>query len=114
MRDTPYVSVGAFHKAQGFEDRLSQLPEQAGLLFIAVSALPIVGGESTHFEVVLGVSKRLNETMGKMLVVKALDDVMADPKYTISVKVFRGVSGACRDESASRLSPPPAEKNVAS
>lgn len=100
MLETAYVSEDAAALARAYEKRFQALPELAGIVFISVSAKPVVGGEPKSFQILLGLSRRLDESVGWALIRQTMQDVIEMGKINISAKVFRGVSGACRDESA--------------
>lgn len=111
MQAVPYVSTESAERARSFEKRFQALPEMAGVVFVSVDAQPIKGGQSNAFKILLGVSKRLHESVGWGLIQQVMKTEIEKGAYTITASVFTGVSGACRDESAEGAHPSSATAN---
>jgi hypothetical protein len=100
----PYVSEEAVKQARVFEARLQALPSQAGVLFVSVKAVPVVGGKATSFHVELGLSKTVGEGVGIPLVKKVFEEeIEAGMQFTAYCR--EGVLGSCRDEDHPRSGP---------
>lgn len=102
-----YVDEKSNKLARDMEKRLSKLPPEAGVLFVAVQAQPEEGGRCREFFVRLGLRRDLEESTGKALVQHVFADELADG-LKISAGVYRGVSGTAREPGA------PAARPVAS
>lgn len=99
MKDIPYVSDAAMQMAREIERRFQKLSPLAGVIFVGVTAKPVPGGETTGFEVRLGISRHLSEDVGWALIQQVLKDEIASKTVTITGSVYTGLPGAFRDES---------------
>lgn len=100
-----YVSEYSHRLAREMEARLAALPASSGILFVCVQAGPSEDGVSTEFHVRLGISRSFGVETGRALVKKMFEPEAASG-LKILVGVYRGVLGACRDDSTSTASPP--------
>lgn len=102
LMEIPYVSVEMHGKAREMEDVLHRLPAQLGVIFASVEAVPAPKGSVNVFNVVLGISRRLDVSVGTKLVEDAFrshfKSIMDSTDFNLNVRVHRGVSGAYRDE----------------
>lgn len=101
----PYVSEQSASNAEMIERRFQDLPPIAGVIFVGVSARPIIGGNCSHFIVRLGLSKRVSEDIGIALINQVLEKELKLGTITVSASVYRGFTGACRDESLEKSNP---------
>lgn len=113
MESVPYVSDSAGALAREFEARFKKLPPIAGVMFVSVSAVPIVGGNTNSFQVILGMARWLTESAGLGLVQQLLSDELSRGTVRVTAKVILGTIGACRDESAASAYSNTSAKNVA-
>lgn len=88
--DTPYVSLDAAWRAKEFEDRFLKLPPGAGVLFVSVEAMPIVGGDSKIYEIKLGLSRWHDGSAGKHIIQQVMQKELAERQYEIRGTTFRG------------------------
>ncbi len=95
-----YVSEESHRKAREMERRFAELAPQAGVLFISVQPDPTEDGKVTDYHIRLGIARRFEEDVGRVLVRKVLEEeIKAGVK--IFVGVYRGISCACRDDGTS-------------
>lgn len=99
-----YVTEGAAELAREMEKKFQRLAPQAGVVFVGVKPIPIDGGKVRTFEVRLGISRRLDESTGMALVRKVLEDE-TKMGLEITAAIYRGVSGAARDEDSQDAHP---------
>jgi len=102
-----YVSQEMDALARSMERKLMTLPARAGVLFVSVSPTPTEDGNSKEFVVRLGIARHLQEGTGKALISKFLAEEMRSG-LRIFAGIYRGVSGACRDDDSSTAHPPAA------
>jgi hypothetical protein len=98
VKPVKYVSEESSMLAREWERRFQALPPHAGVVFVSVGPEPIEGGKCIKFEVRIGLTRRLSQETGVAMVKKVLAFEASTGALTISVVVFRGVVGACRDE----------------
>lgn len=100
MNQVAFVTEEAAQRAREMEQRFRDLPPSAGILFVGVKALPTKGDlDAQKFELVVGVTRQLEEATGRALIKKMLENEMGlGDADVIDASVFRGVSGAARDE----------------
>lgn len=91
-----FISEEVDQIARRMEAKFQFLPKEGGILFVSVQPDPVDDGMPQSFLIRLGISRRLEVATGYAIVKKTLADEMKE--YAIYVSVFRGVSGACRDE----------------
>jgi hypothetical protein len=106
MPEVPYVSETAAEKARELESRFLTLPPEAGVLFVAIHAVPALGGKTEEFDVRLGISRQFEEGTGLAIIKKVLEDDLASGDIRVSAAVYRGVRGAGCDEDSSRSHQP--------
>lgn len=111
MPEVPFVTKESAKKARDFERRFQLVRGDAGIVFVSVQAMPVIRGVSTEFRVILGISRKWNESVGWALIQQVLHEEIKTGAITITGSVFTGVSGACRDESAEGAHPSPAPTN---
>lgn len=99
-----YVSEGANALAREMEAELCKLPAPAGILFASVSAVPEEEGVVTSFEVVLGIRRIFEEGTGVALIQTVLGGYIK-AGVDIRARVYRGISGAGRDEGLAAARP---------
>lgn len=90
--------------AREMERKIAALPASAGVLFVGVQAQPSESGGGREFFVRLGLVRHLTEAAGKALIRQAL---AAEMKAGIKIfaGVYRGISGARRDDGPSTARP---------
>lgn len=93
-----YVSEKSNEIAREMERRFQRLPHEAGILFVGVQAVPTEDGEAKAFEVRVGIARRFESSTGMAIIKKVLEQEIEEKKFAISASVYRGVSGAARDE----------------
>lgn len=98
-----YVDDRSLRKVFQAEEKIRELPSEAGVLFVSVKAEPIEGGDAKRFSVCLGMPRRFDEGTGTALVKHVLKDILTG--CDIDVRVLRGVTGACRDDGAGSTCP---------
>ena len=96
-RSVRYVSDETHLRAREMEQRFASLPPQAGVLFVSIQPQPVDDGKSVEFYIRLGISRRFDEETGRALVKKVLSEEIKEG-LRLLVGVYRGVSGACRDD----------------
>ena len=111
MREIPFVSAESREKAREFEKRFQGLDKGVGVIFVSVDAVPAVKGLCTEFKILLGITKKLDASVGWAILRHWMRDEIQTGAITITGSVFTGVSGACRDESAEGANPSPAPAN---
>jgi len=79
--------------AVGLEQRLGELPPEAGVLFVSVSALPEPGGVPKAFAVRLGIERKFAPEFGTALVRHYLGEELTSGSYEIRTEIFRGRAG---------------------
>lgn len=93
-----YVSEEAAAKAREFERRFQALPSSAGIIFVSVAAVPVEGGQTSTFDVLLGMTTAFEPQLGESLVKRVLEEEIEKKQITLrDVRVRRGVSGAASD-----------------
>jgi Tfp pilus assembly protein PilN len=96
--DVEYVSEDASALAREYERRFQLLPPGGGVIFVNVEAVPALRGNVHTFIIRLGISKSLDTNTGVAIIKKVMEKEMEEQRFTIQAAVFRGVSGASRDE----------------
>lgn len=86
-----YVDSESVVRAKMWEERFRDLPVEAGIIFIGVEAVPLIGGKSDTYDVRLGISARFETDTGLAVIKKVLANEMG--KFVIRASVFRGSSG---------------------
>jgi hypothetical protein len=99
-----YVSDDDAEKARKMELLFGALPSQAGVLFVSIIPEPSQDGRAPFFTVRLGITRRLEVKTGKSLIHKVLETEMK-AGVKIYVAVYRGISGACRDDGSASARP---------
>jgi hypothetical protein len=100
-----YVDAEAHALARGIELKLARVAPEAGVLFVGVAAQPVEGGKSREFFVRLGIRRSFSEDAGRALI-RQLCNQEIQAGMRILVNVFRGVSGADRDDGSDSAHPP--------
>lgn len=100
-----YVSDECQRLARMMERKLATLPPSAGVLFVSVSPQPAEDGNSKEFFLRLGIARHFEESTGRALIKKYLAEEMK-AGLRIFAGVYRGVSGAYRDDSTTTAHPP--------
>jgi hypothetical protein len=80
------------------EEKLADLPKESGLLFVSVRPEPSENGFSTKYTVRVGMARRFEVGTAHALVARTLADEVSVGAEVL-VEVYRGVLGACRDDS---------------
>lgn len=91
---TPYVSEKSFQQAREFEQRLQDLPKEAGILFVGVQAYPEAGGDSREFHFTLGIDRKFEEETLKAVLRKTFEKEIEDGYFIITSRIYRGICGA--------------------
>ncbi len=99
-----YVSDEDADKARKMEQKFSSLSSQAGVLFVSIIPEPTHDGKAPFFTVRLGITRHLDVKTGKALIHKVLEAEMK-AGVKIYVAVYRGISGACRDDGSPTARP---------
>jgi hypothetical protein len=89
------------------ERRLAQVAPEAGVLFVSVTAQPVEGGKSREFFVRLGIRRVFSEDAGRALIRQICSNEI-QAGLQVLVSVFRGISGADRDDGSEAAHPPAA------
>jgi len=97
MGTIPYVSEHSARLAEEWERRFRDLPPSAGVLFVGIKACPELTGESSIYEVRLGICRKYEEATGTALVKHVLGEEINSRKYRIQVAVYRGSRGSAGD-----------------
>lgn len=102
-----YVNDESVARARDIERRLAEVSPDAGVLFVSVTAQPEEGGKSREFFVRLGIRRAFSEDAGRALIRQlCTQEISAGLKILVSV--FRGISGADRDDGSEAAHPPSA------
>ena len=99
-----FVKDEANQRAMAMELKLSSLPPSAGVLFVSVKAVPSTNGGGVEFHVRLGISRKFTEETGRGLLRKVLE-IERFGGLKLFTAVYRGVSGACRDDGTTTTGP---------
>jgi hypothetical protein len=103
MIETPYIDEVSAERAQEWERRFQQLPPDAGVIFISITAVPELGGDCHAYEVRLGINREFKGTANGILIVQhVLAEEIASGRYRIHATAHRGVSGSARFKSGQR------------
>lgn len=94
MNPVPYVSDKANEVARWMERRLQEVNKDGGIIFIGVKAVPALNGDSTIFEVRLGIDRQMEEDTGMAVIKSVFDEQIKNNVLNINAAVFRGVRGA--------------------
>lgn len=100
-----FVSEEAAKAAREMERKFQLLPPEAGILFVSAEPQPEEGGKVREFIIRLGLSRQFEESTGRAIMKKVLEDELK--KFKLFLGVYRGVSGASRDEGTTRPGPLP-------
>jgi len=88
MEELSYVSEESQKAVRDLESALLEVPEEIGVYFAAVQAVPAPGGKCSHVNVAIGVSRDLDALAGAALVQSVA--ARAVPGIEISTVVYRG------------------------
>lgn len=88
-----YVGKLAYDMARLFENRLWQLPSSSGILFISVLAVPVVGGKSLEFNIVIGIDREFDVKTGEAIVRSVFEKEISCDEIIITTNVIRGIRG---------------------
>ena len=91
-----YVSIEANAQARAMERKFQFLKADAGVIFVAVQAIPAEEGKCKKFEVRLGMTRRIGEATGRALVRYVLHEEM-DRGVVVLASVYSGICGAAHD-----------------
>jgi hypothetical protein len=104
LASVEFVNDEADKRARAMERKFSILPANAGVLFVSIKAMPSSSGGGAEFHVRLGIARHLTEDTGRSLIRKVLEaERFAGLKMFVAV--YRGVSGACRDDGTTTIGP---------
>jgi|SRR6267154_4036670 len=98
----PYVSSGVFERAQELERIIHLLPAETGIYFVGVHAVPVPGGESTAFNITVGIDRAFEEKTIEAVLKSVLVREMNEG-FTINIKVVRGLVGPAGHKALPRL-----------
>lgn len=107
MNPVPYVSEKAQEVARWMERRLQEVGREAGIIFASVKAVPALKGNTTTFEVRLGVDRSIEEDTGLAVIKHVFADQIKGGTLTINAAVFRGVRGAASPPGIEEAHPNP-------
>jgi hypothetical protein len=99
-----YVGEEAAAQARDIEQRFAHLPPEAGILFVSVGPQPTEDGKTVEFFIRLGIQRSLTEGAGRALVQQVLEQEIQSG-LKVYAGVYRGVSGACRDDGSAAARP---------
>jgi hypothetical protein len=106
VNEVPYVNTDSAARAREWERRLQAVPGAAGFLFIGVTPLPELGGESSVYEVRVGVRRGNDPETVRAVIKHTLTFEFECGAYTIRSAVYAGIPGsASTDGRADRHSP---------
>lgn len=89
-----YVGEEALKVVEYIETKLKSLPPQAGIIFVAVKAVPAPKGEVKSFEIRLGMMKQFEEATGMEIIKSLFKEEIEKGSFGLLASVFRGVPGA--------------------
>jgi hypothetical protein len=100
MVETPYVSEEAERLARSWEERFTELPPTAGVLFASVRPKPASRGEVRAFDVRIGISKKLGQELGSAIARHVLARELADERYELVIESWSGLPCAAHHAGA--------------
>lgn len=105
--DVPYVNEQSAALAREFERRFQLLSPEGGILFVAVEPQPEKYGKVKTYVIRLGISRKLDTGTGVAVAKKLMEKEIDAREFNIQVAVYRGVSGAGRDQDHASTRPTP-------
>jgi hypothetical protein len=95
--DIPYVGDQYLAVARSWERKLSEIPAEAGVLFVSVIAEPAPKGIVTQMDIFLGLSRKFELDLGYTLAKKYLSEELERGEFEIRITVVLGVAGPTSD-----------------
>lgn len=88
----PYVGIASGSMALAARSKLQDADKNAGIIFVSVKAIPVVGGDTRDLNVVLGLRDDLDPSVGPFIVGSILKKEIEEG-WHFNVTAFNGHRG---------------------